>query len=82
MGESISSEELNKLVTLIEHHQNVSSADARLSMYLGPEEVILLIKIKFKNDLPIQKIVETIGSIRQAIQADHPDYKHIHFEPV
>lgn len=82
MGESISSEELNKLVALIEHNQNVCNADARLSMYLGPEEVILLIKIKFKNDLPSQKIVETIGSIRQAIQADHPDYKHIHFEPV
>lgn len=82
MGESISAEELNKLVTLIEHNQNVSSADARLSMYLGPEEIILLIKIKFKNNLPSQKIVETIGSIRQAIQADHPDYKHIHFEPV
>ncbi|MFA4867888.1 MAG: cation diffusion facilitator family transporter [Pedobacter sp.] len=82
MGESISAEELNKLVPLIEHNQNVSSADARLSMYLGPEEVILLIKIKFKNDLPSQKIVESIGSIRQAIQAEHPDYKHIHFEPV
>lgn len=82
MGESISAEELNKLVPLIEHNQNVSSADARLSMYLGPEEVILLIKIKFKNDLPSQKIIETIGSIRQAIQAEHPDYKHIHFEPV
>src|SRR5690606_9460545 len=34
MGESISVEELNKLVTLIEHNQNVFTADARLSMYL------------------------------------------------
>jgi cation diffusion facilitator family transporter len=82
MGESISAEELNKLVTLVQHNEKVCSVDARLSMYLGPEEVILLLKIEFENDLPSQTIVETIQSIRQNIQADYPYFKHIHFEPV
>jgi cation diffusion facilitator family transporter len=82
MGESISAEELNKLVTLVQHNEKVCSVDARLSMYLGPEEVILLLKIEFENDLPSQTIVETIQYIRQNIQADYPYFKHIHFEPV
>lgn len=82
MGESLSAEEQNKLVTLIAHQENVCCVDASLSMYLGPEEVILLLKIKFKKELPSQAMVQTIHSIRRAIQADHPHYKHIHFEPV
>lgn len=82
MGESLSPEELDRLVTLVQHNEKVCSVDARLSMYLGPEEVILLLKIEFKNDVPSQAITETIRSIRQVIQKDYPFYKHIHFEPV
>lgn len=82
MGESLSAEELNKLVSMVEHHEKINSVDARLSMYLGPEEVILFLKIEFKNNLPGQEIVETIRSIREAIQQAYPSYKHIHFEPV
>lgn len=72
MGESLSAEEQNKLVTLIAHQENVWCVDASLSMYLGPEEVILLLKIKFENELPSQVMVQTIHSIRRAIQANHP----------
>jgi len=82
MGESLSAEELNKLVSMVEHHEKINSVDARLSMYLGPEEVILFLKIEFKNNLPGQEIVETIRSIREVIQQAYPSYKHIHFEPV
>ncbi|ASU35091.1 cation diffusion facilitator family transporter [Mucilaginibacter xinganensis] len=82
MGETGSPAELSQIITIVENDDMVQSVLTHLSMYMGPEEVVLLLKIKFDKGRQNSEVVDTIHLLRQNIQTSLPRYKNIFIEPV
>lgn len=82
MGETSSKEELEEILVLVEHHPDVHRLATHASMYMSPEEVILLLKIEFEHGRQSQDLVHVVKNLRQTIQTTYPHYKHLFIEPV
>jgi cation diffusion facilitator family transporter len=82
MGETAPEEELQELMSIAKDNSAVFDVTANLSMYMGPDEVILLLKVQFHKDISSQIIVDNINELRREIQIKYPQYKHIYVEPV
>ncbi len=81
MGESMSQETLERIVTMIEADPAVSAVLESPSMYMAPEEVFLILVIDFNDRLTIDDINRTIPAIRQTIRQQFPLVKRIIIEP-
>ncbi len=81
MGESMSQETLERIVTMIEADPAVSAVLESPSMYMAPEEVFLILVIDFNDRLTIDDINRTIPTIRQTIRQQFPLVKRIIIEP-
>jgi cation diffusion facilitator family transporter len=82
MGETAPEEELQELMSIAKDNSAVFDVTANLSMYMGPDEVILLLKVQFHKDISSQIIVNNINKLRKEIQIKYPQYQHIYIEPV
>jgi cation diffusion facilitator family transporter len=82
MGESVDAKELAEVKGLLEAHEAVGRVHSQQSMYLGPEEVILIIRVDFMPELIDKQLPNTIDDLRSRIRARHPHYRHLFIEPV
>lgn len=48
-----------------------------MSLYLGPEEVLLAIQLRFHTDLMTTDIRDGVARLRSAIQERYPRIRHI-----
>lgn len=82
MGESADKKILAKVVQLAEADKSVVKIPVRpLSMYLAPEEIILVLKTIFQPGLSIEEITEAIERIKADIQKTCPAITSIFIEP-
>jgi cation diffusion facilitator family transporter len=82
VGEGIMPETVDAIQQLILDEKSVLNVTHPLSMYLGPESVLLTIGVYFKDDLPAEQIAATVDRIEQAIHARYPVIKRIYIEAV
>ncbi|SEM68546.1 cation diffusion facilitator family transporter [bacterium A37T11] len=82
MGESASAEELTEVTAIALSHPEVQQVAAPMTMYLGPQEVILILKIHFADGLDSQNLSTLIHDIREQVQQKYPQYKQLFIEPV
>jgi cation diffusion facilitator family transporter len=52
-----------------------------LTMHLGPDFVVLAMKVAFKPDLKVARVEEVINEIERRIRGEHPAMKKIFIEP-
>lgn len=82
MGESADPKTLFAVVELAESDATVVRVSAPLSMYLAPEEIILLMDISFNANSSGSDIAAAVVRIRSMIQAQFPSIKKVFIEPV
>jgi len=82
MGETPPQEELQSVIQIAESDPMVNTITQHLSTYLAPEEVILVLKIRFIPQAGNAQITDAINSIRTAVQNRYPHYKQLFIEPV
>ena len=82
MGESVGHKEMDDVIALVENDNQVLMVSGHQSMYLAPEEVILMLKINFSPELSNEEMVTTINRLRKDIQQRYPHYLHLFIEPV
>ncbi len=82
MGESVGHKEIDGLITMIEDNNQILKVASHQSMYLAPEEVILLLKVSFQQGLKSEEIVATIDQLKNSIRQRYPHYLHLFIEPV
>lgn len=82
MGETADHTELKAVTMLLEKEPVVNKIHETRSMYLGPEEVILLLRISFCADISVVKTAGEIRRLRKLLQARYPHYRHVFMEPV
>ncbi|GAB3887214.1 cation diffusion facilitator family transporter [Spirosoma agri] len=81
MGESIESATLSEIVALTESDNAVTSVLQSPSIYLSPEEVLVMLVIDFHDALSTSEINEAISRIRANIQQQFPIVRQVFIEP-
>jgi cation diffusion facilitator family transporter len=80
MGESASQGILKAVIKIAESDPAVLKVMHPLSMYLAPEEIILIMGTIFKKELTTQEILLSIERIKDKIQKQFPSIKRIVIE--
>jgi len=82
MGESAGHRTLAEVTAITEADPTVKKVFSTPSMYLSPEEILLMVCISFHNDCTSLQITEANARIRKNIQQKFPSMKHIFIQPV
>ncbi|MBO0948514.1 cation diffusion facilitator family transporter [Fibrella forsythiae] len=81
MGESVEAEKLKQILAVVEKDKSVGRVLRSPSIYMGPEEVILMLVVDFNNDLSTTDINQAIIRIRETVQQAFPIVKQLFIEP-
>jgi cation diffusion facilitator family transporter len=82
MGETASPTVLEEVMNIAKSDPAIIKVNYPLSMYLGPEEIVLVLEAKFKDGLATSEIVAAINHVRQSIQTKYPRFKRIVIQPI
>ena len=82
MGETASPEALQQIVRMAEENEVIEHVRQHLSSVLGPEEVMLILKVAIKKGVQSAALVQAFNEIKQAIQGKYPNIRQIFIEPV
>ena len=79
IGEGVDRETLRRLRTLVEKDDAVEHVSRLLTMYFGPHEVLLTLEVKFRDDLSMREVRNTIGRLQKSVKQEYPDITRIYF---
>jgi cation diffusion facilitator family transporter len=77
VGEGVEQRTLDTLREIICADPQVERVDKLLTIYLGPDEVMLAMDVRFVSDLCISEVRTAIARVRDAIQARYPRVRHV-----
>jgi cation diffusion facilitator family transporter len=77
VGEGVQKSTLRTLRAIICADPAVETVDKLLTLYLGPEDIMLAIDVKFHADTTAEEIRLSVSRFRQAIQAAHPRIRRV-----
>jgi cation diffusion facilitator family transporter len=77
VGEGMRKQTLERLRAIVQADPAVERVDKLTTMYLGPEEVMLAIELRFRSDTHITDIRASIARLKQAIQDCYPRIRRI-----
>jgi len=80
VGESARSETLKTIRQMVEADPAVEAAGRPLTMYLGPETVLLALDILFRRTLSANEVASAIDRIEKAVTTKFPNIRHIYLE--
>jgi cation diffusion facilitator family transporter len=82
IGEGIRPDTAAAIREMAQSEPAVREVGRLLSMYVGPDEILLTFDIVFRADAPAHEIAATIRRIEQAIRDRYPKVRRIFIEPV
>jgi divalent metal cation (Fe/Co/Zn/Cd) transporter len=80
IGESASPEEQARALVLTEQTTGVDSVTQLLTMHLGPDVVILAMKVAFRGEMTAGAIEQTTNKIEARVRQELPQMKKIFIE--
>ena len=81
IGEGITEEMRARVMQVAGQAPAVLEVRQLLSLHLGPDSVLLALKIRFKDDLGLKELEQTINELENRIRAELPQMKKIFVEP-
>jgi len=81
LGEGVVPEVRQKAVALVEGTDGVLKVTQFLSMHLGPEAIILALKVRFRPAMLLEEVERVIDDIEARVRAELPEMKRIFVEP-
>lgn len=82
MGEPTGKKVVKKVIAVVRADESVVKVQKHFSTYMAPEEVLLQLKIVFKQGLNTKQITDAIERITKNIQTEFPRMKQVFIEPV
>lgn len=80
IGEGVTPQTALAIRNIALRHRRVRAADTPLSMYLGPEEILLTLDVSFERDSSADEIVAAVASIEHDIRLSYPRINRIYIE--
>jgi cation diffusion facilitator family transporter len=80
VGEGMDKNTARAVRDMVEEDPMVMKSGFPLTMYLGPEEVLMTLDVEFKNDMPAEQVFESVRRIESAIRARFKRVKRIYIE--
>ena len=81
LGEPAEASLLQEVATLVRTDAAVVATDAPLSSYLGPHEILLVLRVEFHPALSAAQLTEAVGRLEAAVKEHQPDIRHVFVEP-
>lgn len=81
IGEGITDEVRERVLRVAGAVPSVLEVRQLLSLHLGPDAVLLALKVRFAPDLGVRDLERVINELEQRIRADLPQMKKIFVEP-
>jgi cation diffusion facilitator family transporter len=82
VGEGVESETLKAIRALLCGDFSVRSVGRLLTLYLGPQEVLLTIEIRFRSEMSAVDIRRAVARLKQGIQARYSRITRIYFDAI
>lgn len=79
-GESADPEMRRRIQTILQSDPDVESVAAPLTMYFGPDNVLLAVEIQFRGGLSTLAIASTIDRLESKVRAQYPIVNRIFIE--
>ncbi|WP_375418801.1 cation diffusion facilitator family transporter [uncultured Hymenobacter sp.] len=80
VGVGVEDETLADLQRIVQAQPTVQQMRAPLTMYLGPQDVILALDIEFESRLSADEVERAVNALQDAIRAEHPEFQRIFVE--
>jgi cation diffusion facilitator family transporter len=77
LGESADPQKVQSIRTITSNDPAVERVGQPLTMYLGPEDILLNLEVDFKDELSAAGVEEAVQRLEAAIAAEHPEIKRI-----
>ncbi len=81
IGESAAPEEQGRVIEIAEGTPGVARITQILTMHLGPDEIILSMKVAFRAKMEVEEVEETINEMERRIRSVMPQMRKIFIEP-
>jgi len=81
LGEGVTPQVREQATRLIEETPGVLKVTQFLSMHLGPEAVILALKVRFAPKMALEEVEAVIDTIEARVRAEVPEMSKIFIEP-
>lgn len=82
LGEPASPALRQRVAALVTADAAVQSAEAPLSSYLSPHEILVVVRVQFVPTLTAAEVATAANRLRAAIQREYPDLRQVFIEPV
>lgn len=80
IGEAAGPELRNSLVRLVEDDRDITAVDRLLTMYMGPDALLLNMDLSFRSELDAEGVEATVDRVEKAIRAKYPAIQYIFIE--
>jgi cation diffusion facilitator family transporter len=81
LGESADPEKITAIRAIAGADPAVERVGRALTMYLGPEEILLNLELDFEDSLSAADVEAAVQRLERAIRAEHADVRRIFIEP-
>lgn len=79
IGEGYGRETLQRLRTTVETEAAVERVNRLLTLFLGPEEVMLTLEVRFRRELSASEVRAAILRLKRLVRREHPEIRRIYF---
>jgi cation diffusion facilitator family transporter len=81
IGKAISPDAARAILTIIERNSRVRRVREFQSMMLGPEDILIALRVNLQDGLNTDQVETTIDEISSAVKAAFPAVRHLIIEP-
>jgi cation diffusion facilitator family transporter len=81
IGKAISPDEARAILTIVERNPRVRRVREFQSMMLGPEDILIALRVNLQDGLNTDQVETTIDEISSAVKATYPAVRHFIIEP-
>lgn len=79
IGEGYERETLRRLRATVETDRAVERVNRLLTLFFGPEEVMLTLEVRFRRELSASEVRAAIARVKQLVRREHPEIRRIYF---